>query len=56
MALLLDDREKTSETLQSWLVKFFYKERTVFPFFTIGTGIVSLLLHAVIDSAQRFAT
>ncbi|AEZ48185.1 hypothetical protein STBHUCCB_46220 [Salmonella enterica subsp. enterica serovar Typhi str. P-stx-12] len=56
MALLSEDREKASEARQFRLANNLFDVQTVFPFCASGTGVVSLLLHAVVDSAQRFTT
>lgn len=56
MALLPEGREKASEARQSRLAKILFDAQTVFPFCTSGTGVVSPLPYAVVDSAQRFAT
>ncbi|MWO69441.1 hypothetical protein GQN30_15360 [Escherichia coli] len=56
MALLSEEREKASEARQLRFTKILFDAKTIFPFYASGTGIVSTLLYAVVDSAQRFTT
>jgi hypothetical protein len=56
MALLSEDREKASETWQFRFANNLFDAKTVSPFRASGTGIISPLPYAVVDSAQRFTT
>ncbi|HCT5823661.1 TPA: hypothetical protein OT171_004549 [Citrobacter sedlakii] len=51
MALLSEDREKASEARQCRLANNLFDAKTVFPFCASGTGLVSPLPYAVVDSA-----
>ncbi|EHM5262694.1 hypothetical protein ACQX6W_07910 [Salmonella enterica] len=50
LALQSEDREKASEARQRRLAKILFDAKTVFPFRVSGTGIVSPLPYAVVDS------
>ena len=56
MALLSEEREKTSEARLFRFANNLFDAKTVFPFCASGTGVVSPLPYAVVDSAQRFTT
>lgn len=51
MALLSEDREKTSEARQFRFANNLFDAKTVFPFCASDTGVVSPLPYAVVDSA-----
>lgn len=51
MALLSEEREKASEARQFRFANNLFDAKTVFPFCASGSGIISLLLYAVVDSA-----
>lgn len=50
MAVLSEEREKASEARQRRRTKILFDAKTVFPFCASGTGIVSPLPYAVVDS------
>ncbi|EBP1709947.1 hypothetical protein EWK22_10360 [Salmonella enterica subsp. enterica serovar Redba] len=61
--MLAEDREKTSEARQTVIHKIAKKStnnsisrKKVSPFHSCKTAVISLLLHAVVDSAQCFMT
>ncbi|EBW3294262.1 hypothetical protein DPD00_21430 [Salmonella enterica subsp. enterica serovar Bijlmer] len=61
--MLAEDREKTSEARQAVIHRMTKKStnnsipgKKVSPFHSCQPGVISLLLHAVVDSAQCFMT
>ena len=51
MTLPSEGREKASEARQFWFTNNLFDAKTVFPFCASGTGVVSPLPYAVVDSA-----